>query len=474
MATKAAPAESKATLNPALREFWTVPARNRVLYGGRASSKSWDAAGFVTFLADNYKLRILCVRQFQNRIEESVYALLKIQINRFNLAQRFEVLNNKIYNRATGAEFMFYGLWRSIDEIKSLEDVDILWIEEAHNLTEEQWKVLEPTIRKSGSQIWVIFNPRLATDFAYKRFVVNPPPNTIVRKINHDENPFLSDTMRAIIQAAKEEDPDEFEHVYGGQPRMDDSGVIIQRKWIMAAIDAHKTLGFDPTGAKRTGFDIADSGDDKCATIYAHGPVALDSDMWKGSEDELLKSCTLAYQFARSRQSSIIYDSIGVGASAGAKFGEINDAQSEAKAQITYAKFSAGAAVMRPESYYSEQVKNKDMFANIKAQMWWNLADRFKNTYNAVRNGQKFEMEELISLSSDMPHLDQLIDELCTPKRDYDNTGKVKVESKKELAKRGVASPNLADALVMAFAPVQEAASMGVLLPPKVRMHASV
>ena len=444
------------TPNPVLREFWLTPARNRVLYGGRASSKSWDAAGFAVYLSDRYKLRILCVRQFQNRISESVYALLKIQIERYGLGGRFDIHRDKIYS-STGSEFMFYGLWRSIDEIKSLESIDILWIEEAHNLTEEQWKVLEPTIRKAGSQVWVIFNPKLATDFAYKRFVVNPPPNTIVRKINYDENPFLSDTMLKIIDAAKAEDEDEFAHVYGGEPMQDDDGVIIKRSWIMAAIDAHKSLGFNGEGRKRLGFDIADSGADKCATVNTHGSVVLGADMWKAAEDELLKSCTKVYHKARELGAEITYDSIGVGASAGAKFGEINTANPGGK-RVQYAKFNAGGAVWRPDAVYKPDAlgkgtKNRDMFSNIKAQAWWLLADRFRNTYNAVRDGEQFGNDQLISLPSTLPHLELLIDELSTPRRNYDGNGKVKVESKQDLAKRGIASPNLADAIVMAYAP---------------------
>lgn len=129
----------QATLNPVLEAFWLMPARNKVLYGGRASSKSWDAAGFAIFLADNYKLRILCARQFQNKIEESVYSLLKIQIERFGLKHRFEILKNKIINKYTGTEFMFYGLWRNIDEVKSLESIDICWLEEAHNISKEDY-----------------------------------------------------------------------------------------------------------------------------------------------------------------------------------------------------------------------------------------------------------------------------------------------------------------------------------------------
>jgi phage terminase large subunit len=442
----------KPSLNPALKDFWMTPARNRVLHGGRASSKSWDAAGFATFLASNYRLRILCARQFQNKIEESVYTLLKLQIERFGLRDQFRVLDNKIIHRETGTEFLFYGLWRSIDEIKSLEGIDILWIEEAHNLTEAQWEVLEPTIRKAGSQIWVIFNPKLATDFAYKRFVVNPPPNTVVRRINYDENPFLSSTMLQIIEAAKAEDYDDYEHIYLGMPREDDEGSIIKRSWIMASVDAHKALELAPAGRKRLGFDVADSGEDKCAQIYAHGSIVSWADMWKAGEDELLKSCTRVYHAARERGADVTYDSIGVGASAGAKFAELNAALIEGR-RVNYAKFNAGGAVWRPEAVYSEGTKNKDMFANIKAQAWWMLADRFRNTYNAVRNGQKFSPDELISLASDLPFLDQLIEELATPKRDYDQNGRVKVESKKDLAKRDVASPNLADAAVMAFAP---------------------
>jgi phage terminase large subunit len=428
-----------------------TPARNRVLCGGRSSSKSWDAAGFAIFLAQQMKLKFLCTRQFQNRIEDSVYSLLKIQIERFGLRAKFRILDNKIICTATGSEFVFYGLWRQIDEVKSIESIDIHWSEEAHLLTEAQWKVLEPTIRKQGSQHWLIFNPRLATDFVYKRFVTNPPPRTVKRLINYDENPFLSQTMRDVIEAAKAEDEDEFAHIYLGQPKDDDDDAIIKRSWIMAAIDAHKTLGFEPSGRKRIGFDVADSGADKCAQIYAHGSVVSWADLWNAGEDELLKSCTRVWKCAQERQASVTYDSIGVGASAGAKFGELNETVVDGR--IQYQKFNAGAAVFKPDSDYQPKTKNKDMFLNLKAQSWWLVADRFRNTYNAIRKGDKFSDDELISLSSDLPYLDQLIDELSTPKRDYDNNGKVKVESKKDLAKREIASPNLADAFVMAYAP---------------------
>lgn len=456
---------ASATLNPALRGFWTAavndndePIRNRVLYGGRASSKSWDAAGFAVFLAQAYKIKVLCARQFQNKIEESVYSLIIHQIERFGLRHEFRILDNKIIHKKTRSEFLFYGLWRHITEIKSLEGVDICWLEEAHALTEEQWKVLEPTVRKEGSQFWIIFNPQLSTDFAWKRFVVMPPRGTLVRQINYTENPFLSRTMLDVIDAARAEDEDEYQHIYLGVPRDDDDDAIIKRSWIMAAIDAHKALFIEPTGADRIGFDVADSGKDKNAVIHAHGSLALWSDQWKGREDELLKSCTRVWNAAVERDAHVTYDSIGVGASAGAKFNELNGS-----ARIAHTGFNAGGKVHRPTTKYAKSQKtNQDMFANIKAQAWWGVADRLRNTYNAVRNGVKFDQSEMIFIDSSMPNIEQLIDELATPKRDFDNTGKVKVESKKDLAKANreggpVPSPNLADAFIMAFAPGQQA-----------------
>lgn len=332
-------AKAKPTLNPALKSFWLTPARNRVLYGGRSSSKSWDAAGFAIFLATQCKIRVLCARQFQNKIAESVYTLLKIQIERFGLQADFIITENSIKHRKTGAEFMFYGLWRHIDEIKSLESIDICWIEEAHNLSQEQWDILEPTLRKDGSQFWIIFNPRLVTDFVYRRFVTRTPPDTIKRQINYDENPFLSETILKVIAAKRAEDEDEFRHIYLGQPLEDDDAVIIKRSWILAAVDAHKKLKIEPTGQRRIGFDVADSGADKCATVEAYGFVATHVDEWKAREDELLKSAGRVHAQARERGASIDYDSIGIGAFSGAHFQALNE---EFKVDIRYHRFNAG------------------------------------------------------------------------------------------------------------------------------------
>lgn len=430
-----------ASLNPNLKEFWRVKARNRVLHGGRSSSKSWDAAAMAVILGQNYKIRFLCTRQFQNKIEESVYSLLKSQIDRLGLTG-YKILKNKIIHTITGSEFLFYGLWRHIDEIKSLEGIDICWIEEAHNLSSAQWEILEPTIRKQGSQFWIIFNPKFATDFVWQRFVVKPPPKTIVRQINYPENPFLSDTILDVIEAKKAEDFDDYEHIYLGVPRNDDEGCIIRMSWLMAAVDADKTLGVDFTGPKNTGFDVADGGADLCATVGFNGSRVEYVEEWKAREDELDKSTYRALANARKidQNCSVIYDSIGVGAGTGAFLNGVGFKD--------HMKFNAGGKVVNPKQLYCD-IKNADFFSNIKAQAWWLVADRLKNTYNAVHNGHTFAPDEMICISSECAMLDKMLTELACVKRDYDNQGRVKVESKKDLDKRDIPSPNLADAFIL-------------------------
>lgn len=441
-----------ASLNPALIPFWFkdgipspenfIRCRHRVLYGGRASSKSYEFAGMVAGLAQQYQTRVLCVRRYQNKIKESVYTLIKDQIDRFDMPG-FNVMASTIEHE-NGSEFVFYGIERNTDEIKSFEGADILWIEEAHNLTKEQWQVLKPTIRKQGSEIWISFNPRLVTDFVYQRFIVNPPADTRVRLVNYPENPFLSDTALADIEDLKAEDYEEYEHIYLGVPRTDDDMAVIKRSWLEAAVDAHLKLGIDMSGSRAVGYDVADSGLDKNACAVFDGSVCGDIDEWKAPEDELAQSTKRAW--ANVENGRLIYDSIGVGAHVGSTL-------KEQGIPGGYFKFNAGGAVINPEREYAPKIKNKEKFENLKAQAWQDVADRLRNTYNAVNKGMKYPASELISLSGSLPKLERLKTELASPRKRYSKRGLDMVETKDELAKRGIASPNLADAFIMGACP---------------------
>lgn len=445
-----------ATLNPNLREFWNArknkdgdPVRFRTLYGGRMSSKSHDAAGVAIAKANFAESRFLCLRMYQNRIADSVYALLKDKIEYFGLQRKFTVYADAIEHKFNGSLFRFYGMARNVDEIKSFERASIAWVEEAHNLTEHMFRTIRPTImRNDDAEMWFTFNPRFATDFAYKRLVQNPPRGSIVRHINYDENPFLGETALADIEAEREEDIETFNHIYLGIPYDNDDQVIIRRAWIESAVDAHLKIDGDWSGNKTVGYDVADDGDDKNATTVMDGSICVDLDEWKGGEDELRESAARALATAkRFKADQIGYDSIGVGAATGSMFNSM-------KWRKHY-KFNAGAKVNAPERKYgSTGIKNKDFFTGLKAQNWWMLADRFRNTHLAVTKGRRFTTGEMISISSEIDKnlRIKVSEELSTPRKNYDPSGKVMVETKKELRKREVPSPNIADSFVIANA----------------------
>ena len=435
-----------ASLNPELKDFWVddgklIKARNRVLYGGRASSKSWEFAGRITQIAQEYKTRVLCVRRFQNKIKESVYTLIKDQINNFGFGGYRQLASS--IEHENGSEFVFYGIERNIDEIKSFEGADVLWIEEAHNLTKEQWEILEPTIRKQGSEIWISFNPRLITDFVWQNFIVNAPNNSSIRLVNYTDNPFLSETLKESIEELKEKDFERYEHVYLGKPLSDDDAVIIKRSWVEAAIDFHLSYDGEMLGQSVIGYDVADSGDDKNAVTICKGAVVTDCYEWKGGENELKKSADRVRIEAIKHRAVVIYDSIGVGAHTGSTL--------QASGFNNFSGFNAGGKVQRPAKKYNG-VKQKEYFSNVKAQAWWLVADRLRNTYDYLHNGNKnYYSDDLISISSSIDGIESLISELTTPRRDFDKAGRVKVESKDDLKKRDIMSPNKADAFIMAL-----------------------
>lgn len=434
-------------LNPALADFWRTQKPYKLLKGGRFSSKTQDAGGMAVFLARNYSLRFLCIRQFQNRIADSVYTVIKEKIEAAGWGDEFEIGVSTIRHKTTGSEFLFYGIARNLNDIKGTEGVDICWIEEGEGLTEVQWAVIDPTIRKENAEVWILWNPHLATDFVQAKLPLLLGDDCIIRHINYTENPFLSDTAREKAERLKEADYEAYEHVYLGVPYDSDDGAVIKRAWIQSAIDAHKRIEAGWTGRKAIGYDVADSGDDKNANAGMDGAILCLLDEWKGGEDELRESAARTKQNAEKIEADVIgYDCVGVGAGTGSHL--------NAMGWRRHYKFNAGAKVERPEKNYGDtKIKNKDFFANLKAQAWWLLADRFRNTHLAVTKGRKFRADEMISIDSsqiDTQLLERMAIELSTPLRDYDATGKVKVESKKDLAKRDVKSPNLADAVVIA------------------------
>lgn len=201
------------------------PARYKILYGGRGGGKSHAAARALVLRARQEKTRVLCTREIQRSIRESVHKLLADEIERLGFSSFFRVTDRSIHGE-NGSEFIFEGLLRNIDSIKSLEGVNVCWVEEGAYVSESSWKTLIPTIREPGSEIWVTFNPRLKTDACYQRFVVHPPPEAIVRKVSWRDNPWFPDELRQEMEHLKETDFDEYMHVWEGELREFADGAV--------------------------------------------------------------------------------------------------------------------------------------------------------------------------------------------------------------------------------------------------------
>lgn len=216
------------------------PARYKVYYGGRGGAKSWAFARALLNKAWQKPLQILCAREIQSSIKESVYSLLKKQIDALELDTEFECLTSEIRGK-NGSRFIFEGLKHNVDRIKSLEDTDICWVEEAAKVSEESWEVLIPTIRKPGSEIWASFNPRLEFDATYQRFIVHRPPGAIVRKVSWRDNPFFTDEMKYEKDRLEQSDPDAYLHVWEGETKKLTEGAIYGKQLTQARKDKRIT-----------------------------------------------------------------------------------------------------------------------------------------------------------------------------------------------------------------------------------------
>jgi phage terminase large subunit len=210
---------------PQTLEFLFQPARYKVLYGGRGGAKSWGVARALLIQGAQSPLRILCAREFQNSIGDSVHHLLKNQIESLKLESFYQIQNASITG-LNGTEFVFAGLRNNTSRIKSFEAIDRAWIEEAQTVSKSSWKDLMPTIRKDGSEIWITFNPELETDETYQRFVVNPPTDAIVRKVNWTENPFFNAVLEQERLDDLKRDPVAYRNIWEGECRSTLEGAI--------------------------------------------------------------------------------------------------------------------------------------------------------------------------------------------------------------------------------------------------------
>ena len=222
-------------------------ARYKVCLGGRGGAKSWGIARALLILGAKSPMRILCAREFQASIKDSVHKLLCDQIEALGLLPFYEITQTSIRG-FNGTEFAFIGLKNNPTNIKSFEGVDICWVEEAQTVSRLSWNVLIPTIRKQGSEIWISFNPDLETDETYQRFVAKPPRDCIIMRINWSDNPWFPETLRLEKDALKERDPAAYNQVWEGMCRRSVDGAVFGNEMQVAENNGRLTsVPYDPT-----------------------------------------------------------------------------------------------------------------------------------------------------------------------------------------------------------------------------------
>lgn len=193
------------------------------------------------------KVRILCCREIQNSIKQSVKKTIESNIERLGFSKYFTSTRESIvgYN---GSEFIFQGLRANVEQIKSLEDISIAYVEEAETVTKESWDVLIPTIRAEKSEIWLCFNPRDEVDYTYQYFVKNPPDNSVSAFINYIDNPFCPQVMKEEAAALKRRNIGEYNHIWLGQCRQANENALWKR---LTMIDPYRVGSIAPSELDR-------------------------------------------------------------------------------------------------------------------------------------------------------------------------------------------------------------------------------
>lgn len=247
--------ETKARFPPKLKCLFK-PARYKIIHGGRGGGKSWSVARALLLAGYNDPIRVLCAREFQASISDSVHRLLSDQIDALHLNDFYTIEKATIFGR-NGTEFRFAGISNNVQAIKSFEGITHCWCEEAENIRKRSWETLIPTVRRDGSEIWVTFNPQLETDETYQRFVVKPPPSAVVVRLNWSDNPWFPPVLRDEMELLKERDEDAWLNVWEGHPRQNLDGAIYAAE-LRAAQDSGRIckVAYDATKPVHTFWDL--------------------------------------------------------------------------------------------------------------------------------------------------------------------------------------------------------------------------
>jgi len=467
----------------------TTEKRFVVIIGGRGSMKSVGVIDIMLSGIVDRGDKVYFLREYQESISDSVHALNKDEIDRLSL-DGFTIQENAIYHSGGGIA-KYKGLSRNPASIKSAAGFRRFMVEEAATLSENSITQLTPTARKkakfglpmdiakqededdifSGVQMFFVANPNSSSDPFSERFIVPflgdiesngyyEDDLHLIIKMNYEDNPWYS------LSGLEDERKFDFEnksrakydHIWMGAFLDTVQNSIIDAAWFDACIDAHEKLGWKAEGQEKMAFDPADSGDAK-AVAYQVGTVIMGVKQTELGDVNDATDWALGMS-AKLKPDVFIWDATGIGLSLKR---QINDALNGKK--IKAEPFYSSAGTVDPTYEYEaiegeiweigKEKTNGDLFANLRAQMYWKLRDRIFKTYLAVEKGRYYSPDELISFGSGISELTALRSEICRiPRKMGVASGKIQILDKAAMKSLGIKSPNMADAVMMLQLPV--------------------
>lgn len=462
-----------------LHPVFTKPKRIKIIVGGRGSTKSTGIADLAAATISQGELWC-CAREQLNSIEESVHRTILDEIERFGL-DGFDDTKTSITHTSGGRAF-YRGLSRNITSLKStLSGVDRLWIEEGEDLTDNTLRVLTASVRLNATdtqkaisgedvkmpEIIITMNRGSREGAVAKKWLCRAEKELarcgyyeddliMVVQLNYTDMPkdwfVLSGLEQERLDDYDKLTRAEYDHKWLGHYLEDIENSIIQSEWFDAAIDAHKTKGFEGRGIKVASHDPSDSGDAK-GYVMRHGSVILDAR--ENTSDDVNDGLDWATNLSIEQGCDhFVWDGDGLGLSLKRQVATNFNGK-----PIKYHIFHGGGGVDNPNIIYQDEDfqgtgtrTNKDAFRNKRAQYYWELRDRFYNTYRAIEHGEYIDPDRMISISSSIEAIPQLRAEVCRIPRKQNGNGLIQILSKQEMkAKHKIESPNLADSLMMSF-----------------------
>lgn len=386
--------------------------RYKFLYSGRGPGKSISVAKALLYIGDKKKIKVLCAREIQNSIKDSVHSSLKDLI--FELEYNdYIVTENSIKHKITQTEFIFKGLKDEGKKqtIKSFSNIDIVWIEEAQSVSDESLKILDPTIRKKGSEIWFTFNRLLPDDPVWNFQQKIADEDKLLIYMTYLDNLFLPEILLKQALRSKKEYEDglneDYPHIWLGEPAQYSDRTIMKYSEVQNAINRN----ISDEGQIVVGVDVARFGKDRTVFFKRKGLKIIDWKVYpKTSIDEVV-SYLIEFVGRNNTEVSIRVDDTGVGSG------------------VTDYMMKYGYNVIPIN--FGQRAQDPDKYCNAIAEMWFH----FRSIINTVS----------------IPDIQELKNELLTREFGFDNQERRKIQSKEEYKKKYGKSPDYADALLLCY-----------------------